>query len=193
MGGFFASLFEEMGARRKRLRKAIGDRGQALTEFLVLAGLGLGSLGLFVRDWMAAVTPWGFWLPLVFVVGYFAIDARRQASVRAYRAELPQLNSALDEQERVALLAGIRSDPDFGGEDVAEAEERFVAATEERHQGRYDNANATVARRYDWYVLAWSSVCALAGAAAFVIAMSSEPQPENWTPPDSAVSVDISP
>lgn len=80
MGAFLSSMFAEMGARRRRLRAALGDRGQALVEFLVLGGLALGSLGLFVRPWMPDAAPWGFWLPLVFVVGYLLIEGRRQAA-----------------------------------------------------------------------------------------------------------------
>ena len=143
MGGFFSSLFAEMGARRRRLRAALGDRGQGIVEFLVLGGLMLGSLGLFVRDWMPAAAPWGFALPFIFVVGYGLIDARRQA----------QLASA-DNPERVSAS-------------------------------------------YDWIALGWSFGCALAGAAAFVIAWTAEPPPvqeeEIWTPPESSVSVEISP
>lgn len=87
MGRFFSSLFAEMGARRRRLRAALGDRGQALVEFLILGGLALGSLGLFVRPWMPGAAPWGFWLPLVFVAGYVLIETRRQAAL--VRAEAP--------------------------------------------------------------------------------------------------------
>lgn len=142
MGGFFSSMFEQMAARQRRLRAALGDRGQAIVQFLVIGGLALGSLGLFVRPWMAEAAPWGFWLPAVFVVGYLLIEYRRQAA--AARAEDPTQASAA----------------------------------------------------YDWTVLLWSLACALAGAAAFVIAMGSEPAPapeEDWTPPEDAVSVDILP
>ena len=143
MGGFFSSLFAEMGARRRRLRAAFGDRGQALVEFLVLGGLMLGSLGLFVRAWMPAAAPWGFALPFVFVIGFLLIEARRQAATA--RAESPE--------------------------------------------------SANVA--YDWIALGWSFGCALAGAAAFVIAWSAQPpapqEEEIWTPPESSVPVDISP
>jgi hypothetical protein len=140
MRGFFASLFAETGARRRRLRAAMGDRGQGLVEFLVLGGLAMGSLGLFVRDWMPAAAPWGLALPVVFVIGFLLIDARRQATLA--RAE-----------------------------------------TSER-----------VSQSYDWIVLGWSFGCALAGAAAFVIAFSAQPHvEEEWAPPQSAVSVDISP
>lgn len=143
MGGFFSSLFAEMGARRRRLRAALGDRGQALVEFLVLGGLMLGSLGLFARTWMAAAAPWGFALPFVFLIGFLLIDARRQAQLA--QAEAP---------------------------------------------GRVNAA-------YDWIALLWSFGCALAGAAAFVIAWSAEPPPvhqeEIWTPPESSVPVEITP
>jgi hypothetical protein len=140
MGGFFASLFTEMGARRKRLRASMGDRGQGFVEFLVLGGLAIGSLGLFVREWMPAAAPWGFAIPAVFLIGFLLIEARRQATLAS-------------------------------------------SQTPER-----------VSQSYDWIVLGWSFGCALAGAAAFVIALSAEPYvEEEWTPPESAVSVDISP
>lgn len=143
MGGFLSSLFAEVGARRRRLRAALGDRGQGIVEFLVLGGLFVGSLGLFVRGWMPAAAPWGFALPFVFLIGYILIDARRQAGLA--RTQAP------------------------------------------------DRVNAS----YDWIALGWSFGCALAGAAAFVIAWSAEPAPvqeeEIWTPPESSVSVDISP
>jgi hypothetical protein len=142
MGGFFTSLFEELGARGKRLRAAFGDRGQAIASFLILAGLMLGSLGLFVREWMIDVAPWGFAAPAVWLVGYVLIDWRRQR----------------------ALARG------------ADPEKTSVT--------------------YDWTARLFSLACALAGAAAFVIAYSSEPAPEpvdEWTPPESAVTVDIQP
>ena len=137
MSGFFSSLFAEVWARRRRLRAQFGDRGQALVEFLVLGGLALGSLGLFVRPWMAAAAPWGFALPFVFVLGYGLIDARRQAGV------------------------------------------------------------AGDAARFDWAAFLWCFGCALAGAAAFVIAWTAAPpaapEEEIWTPPPDAVSIDLNP
>lgn len=54
----------------------------------------------------------------------------------------------------------------------------------------------TIAPKYDWTVVLWSLACALAGAAAFVIAWTSRPvQPDHniWTPPENAVSVEMSP
>ncbi|ANP45967.1 hypothetical protein [Candidatus Viadribacter manganicus] len=142
MAGFFTSLFDELGNRRRRLRKSLGDRGQALASFAVLAGLVLGSLGLFLRPWMIDVAPWGFAPPAIFVIGYLLIDWRRQADVTR-----------------------------GGDADV-------------------------LANKYDWTARLFSFACALAGGAAFVIALTSEPPPpqiEEWAPPESAVSVDISP
>jgi hypothetical protein len=142
MGGFLTSMFDEMDARRRRLRAVMGDRGQSLLGFAILAGLALGSLGLFIRTWMAEVAPWGFAAPPVFLLGYVLIDARRQAA----------LKRAADE--------------------------------------------AKFSTQYDWIALLWSFGCALVGAAAFVIALTSEPPPapiDYWTPPESSVPVDISP
>ncbi len=141
MNAFFGSMFDEIGARRRRLRAALGDRGQAILGFLVLGGLAIGSLGLLVRDWMPGAAPWGFALPFVFVLGFVLLDARRQAQL-----------------ERAA-------EPD------------------------------RVGPAHDWLVLWWSLGCALLGLAAFVIAWTAEPPPapeeEIWTPPESAVSVDL--
>jgi hypothetical protein len=142
MGGFFTSLFDELGERRRRLRVSLGDRAQALASFAILAGLMLGSIGLYVRPWMAAATPWGFAVPFIFVIGYLAIDWRRQATLAS-------------------------------GADAAKT-----------------------AITYDWVARLFAFACALAGAAAFIIALSSEPSPpqiEEWAPPENAVSVDISP
>jgi hypothetical protein len=142
MGGFLSAMFAEMGARRRRLRASLGDRGQAILEFLVLGGLVLGSLGLFLRPWMPGVAPWGFSIPVVFVVGFFLIEARRQASIAR-------------------------------GQDA-------------------EKVNAS----YDWFALLWSFGCALAGAAAFVIAFTTEPPPgpeEEWIPPRDAVTIDMEP
>ncbi|MGE0740321.1 MAG: hypothetical protein AB7O98_03190 [Hyphomonadaceae bacterium] len=167
-------MFNEMGARRRRLRAALGDRGQGLTEFLVLAGLGVGSLGLFVRDWMPAAAPWGFALPFVFLIGYVLIDVRRQFAMSSARV---QLGHAAEAARSVAR--GERSDMPM----IVDEEGRKIT----------DRTESS----YDWVVLLWSFGCALAGAAAFVIAWSAEPpapaEEQIWTPPESSVSVDISP
>lgn len=134
-------MFSEIVARRRRQRAMLGDRGQSIAEFLVLGGLMIGSVGLVVREWMAAAAPWGFAIPVVFLLGYALIDFRRQAAL-----------------------------------------------------ARGDDA-AKVSSGYDWITFLWSFGCALAGAAAFVIAWGAEPPPDpnSWTPPESAVPVDIAP
>ncbi|MBI3438844.1 MAG: hypothetical protein HY054_09415 [Proteobacteria bacterium] len=83
MNGFLASMFAEMGARRRRMRAMFGDRGQALVEFLVLGGLLLGSLGLIVGEGMIRAAPWGIAVPFAFVIGFVAIEVRRQAELKA--------------------------------------------------------------------------------------------------------------
>ncbi|MBY0563018.1 MAG: hypothetical protein K2P58_02430 [Hyphomonadaceae bacterium] len=95
MSTFFGALFAEVGARRRRLRAALGDRGQALVEFLVLAGLAIGSLGLLTRTWMPDAAPWGFFVPAVFLVGYFLIEARRQATA-ARSQDAAKVSSSYD-------------------------------------------------------------------------------------------------
>jgi hypothetical protein len=143
MNAFLSALFSEMGARRRRLRAALGDRGQALAEFLVLGGLFVGSVGLYVRPWMPAASPWGFWIPAVFILGALLIEIRRQSQIE--RGAAPE----------------------------------------------------ALATAYDWLALLWSFGCALAGAAAFIVAWSAEPAPppqtQGWAPPENTVSVDISP
>lgn len=79
--GFFSAMFDELGVRRRRLRELMGDRGQSLFEFALLSAFTLGSVGLLVRAWGATTAPWGFALPFVFLLGYVAIDWRRQAAL----------------------------------------------------------------------------------------------------------------
>lgn len=77
--GYFAALFSELGARRRRLRGALGDRGQSLFEFGVLSAFALGSFGLALSHWPAArALAWGAVAPLLFVTGYALLDLRRQ-------------------------------------------------------------------------------------------------------------------
>ncbi|MBI1185830.1 MAG: hypothetical protein GC206_00560 [Alphaproteobacteria bacterium] len=79
--GFLAALGAEFVARRRRLRKALGDRGQGLFELFVLGGLLLGSAGLFYQPWMLPAAAWGFAAPALFVALYLALDARRQRAL----------------------------------------------------------------------------------------------------------------
>lgn len=76
-------MLEEMGARRKRLRLSMGDRGQSLFEFLILSGLVIGSLGMVLRPWMAEAAPWGFAVPVLFLAGHVLMEMRRQQAMRA--------------------------------------------------------------------------------------------------------------
>jgi hypothetical protein len=48
---------------------------------------------------------------------------------------------------------------------------------------------------YDWIVLLWSFACALAGAAAFFVALGAEPapppEPPAWQPPEQVMEFDL--
>lgn len=81
--GFLSSLFAELGKRRGRIRKWMGDRPEAILEFSLLSGFSLGTLGLYLKPGMAALAPWGFAALPVGVVGYIVIDWRRQAELAA--------------------------------------------------------------------------------------------------------------
>jgi hypothetical protein len=51
-----------------------------------------------------------------------------------------------------------------------------------------------LAVRYDWFAQCFAFACAFAGAAAFVMALGAEPQPEapeGWTPPADAIPAEI--
>jgi protein-S-isoprenylcysteine O-methyltransferase Ste14 len=80
---FFAALGAELVARRRRLRKALGDRGQGLFELFVLGGLLLGSVGLFYQPWMLPAAAWGLAAPVLFVALYLLLYARRQRALAA--------------------------------------------------------------------------------------------------------------
>ncbi len=58
-----------------------------------------------------------------------------------------------------------------------------------------DGDAAKVASGYDWVALLWCLSCALVGLAAFVVAWTAEPEvpvdPLDWTPPETALEVDI--
>lgn len=190
-------MFAEMGARRKRLRQAFGDRGQALTEFLVMGGLLVGSAGLFVRDWMPGAAPWGLALPFAFIIGFLLIEIRRQTALADFKRRLPELNAELDAQEWARQEAELRAD-ERSAVFREQARAKFDAEAESRRQYRADNPALMIAPKYDWAVLLWGFGCALAGAAAFVIAWTAEPPApapadEGWRPPADAVSSDIVP
>lgn len=79
----WGSLFTEFSARRRRLDKALGDRGKGLFELFVLGGLILGSAGLFLYPWMFSAAWWGLAAPVLFLALYVFIDVRRQRAVAA--------------------------------------------------------------------------------------------------------------
>ncbi len=196
---FFPAMIAEMGARRKRLRAAFGDRAQSLTEFLVLSGLIVGSLGLLIAPWMPSAAPWGFALPFAFLAGYVLVEVRRQRAVERRRAYIAEHDAEMDEAElnrfRRTVLEG--KDPLFRADQLSMAEDDFHKNVAARRQARLAGAAADVAANYDWAIFIWSMACAVAGAAAFFIAWQARPappaEPNSWTPPENSVSVDLQP
>lgn len=81
MAGFFSDLGAEVAARRKRLRKAVGDGRASLFEFALLTGLMLGIASPtfgpkhFPGVWLAAA------LPALLVAGYVMIETNRRAQI----------------------------------------------------------------------------------------------------------------
>lgn len=190
MNDFISNMFEEMAARRRRLRESFGDRGQSLVEFLVFGGIVTGSLGLLIGPWMVSAAPWGFAIPPVFLAGYMLIERWRQRQVAN---EAPVLSPADQEAEEDALRRMLREaradDPSFSDEDRRALEERFRVSALERRRLR-------VGVRTDWAALLWGLACAIAGVAAFVIAWGARPAPppavdDEWRPPASAVDSDM--
>lgn len=186
----------EMGARRKRQRQAFGDRTQAVIEFLVLSGLVMGSLGLLLGEWMPGAAPWGFALPFVFVAGLVLIETRRQAALAEFVRRLPERNAEFDAQ------AWARQDSELRANERSavfqeQAKAKFESEAEARRQYRADNPDLIIASKYDWAVLLWGFACALAGAAAFVIAWTAAPVAapvdDGWRPPEGSISSDIVP
>ncbi|MFT3728076.1 MAG: hypothetical protein QM759_09655 [Terricaulis sp.] len=199
MSGFFPTMFAEMGARRKRLRTAFGDRGQGIVEFLVLAGLLVGSLGLFVREWMPAAAPWGFAIPFVFVAGYLLIEVSRQRAIARYQNEPAPLNADLDAKEWSVRERALRNDEyeDHDEAAIREAKARFDADKSTRDAARLERPEAIFTQPYDRTVFFWAFACALLSAAAFAIAWTSQhastgPQ-EDWRPPSGTVPTEIGP
>ena len=78
MPSFLASLGSEFAARRRRLRKRLGDGRAALFEYVLLLGLVLGaaSPGFGPNGFIGAL--YGPLLPVLLIAGYFLIDASRQ-------------------------------------------------------------------------------------------------------------------
>jgi hypothetical protein len=81
MAGFFASLGFEFVARRKRLRKALGDGRASLFEYVILLGmvLGVAAPGFGPKGFVGAL--YGPLLPALLIAGYLLLDAGRQRVV----------------------------------------------------------------------------------------------------------------
>jgi hypothetical protein len=92
---FLSSLGAEFAARRRRLRKAIGDGRASLLEFVLLAGVLIGvaapSFGpnAFLGRTFAPL------LPVLAVLGYIVLDAGRQRAL-ATGAEEAGVSAAFD-------------------------------------------------------------------------------------------------
>jgi len=95
MLGFLSSLAGEFAARRRRLRKAIGDGRASLFEFVLLAGLVIGVAAPSFAPAAFLGRSFGPLLPVLAVLGYLAIDAGRQRALAA-DAEEASVSAASD-------------------------------------------------------------------------------------------------
>lgn len=107
MGSFFSALFEELGARRMRLRAALSDRGASLLEFLILLGLLLGFLAPVLFPFGPVPGWWPMALLGLWIVAYALLDARRQAGLRAAEADEGRQAGLQRSYDRLALLVGV--------------------------------------------------------------------------------------
>jgi hypothetical protein len=95
---FLQTMAEELGARRRRLQKALGALAGGLIEFAVLGGLTVGVAGAFLGKYLGV-------LPLLgFVIGYVWLERRRQAALAA-GAEPDVLRRRSDLQALVLSVA----------------------------------------------------------------------------------------
>lgn len=80
---FWSALGDELGERRRRMRRALKPWRAGLLEFLFIAGFTLGLVGPLIYG--ARALPWwlGLLPPLVFFAGYVALDAQRQKALAA--------------------------------------------------------------------------------------------------------------
>lgn len=87
MTGYVSELGAETAARRRRLRKALGEQRATLIEFALLAGtvLGLASPAFGPKGFAGALyTPF---LPLAAIAGYLLIEHARQRQIAAGQPE----------------------------------------------------------------------------------------------------------
>ena len=87
MAGFLSNLGAEFGARRKRLRKALGDGRASLLEYVLLLGLvlAIASPSFGPKHFVGGY--FGPALPLLLVAGYVLLDANRQTLIARGQAE----------------------------------------------------------------------------------------------------------
>ena len=102
---FWTSLGEELGERRRRMRRALQPWRAGLIEFLFLTGFILGFGAPIVHG--AAALPWwtGLLPPLIFLVGYALVDLGRQRAIAAGAAEEEARKRAFAPTLAVTIIA----------------------------------------------------------------------------------------
>ena len=76
MASFVSSFFSELGARRARLRAALGDRNASWIEFALIGGISMGAIAAVLMH-----EPRG-WAPLAVIIpAYLLIDMLRQRAL----------------------------------------------------------------------------------------------------------------
>lgn len=81
--GYWSSLGDELGERRRRMRRTLKSWRAGLIEFLILAGFTLGLVAPLIHgpaalDWRLGLIP-----PAVFMLVYGLIDLARQRALAA--------------------------------------------------------------------------------------------------------------
>lgn len=78
---FFTSLFEELGAKRRRLRRALGDWRASLVEALTVGGMGFGLFGPIAYPRGETELWHGLLAPLGLAAGLALLEARRRGAL----------------------------------------------------------------------------------------------------------------
>lgn len=81
--GYWSSLGDELGERRRRLRRTLKPWRAGLIEFLILAGFTLGLVAPLIHgpaalDWRLGLVP-----PALFLLAYGLVDLARQRALAA--------------------------------------------------------------------------------------------------------------
>jgi hypothetical protein len=101
---FFTSLGAEFAARRRRLRKAVGDARASMAEFAVLAAVVIGAVAPAFAPATFPARLTAPLLPVLALVGYAVIDAARQRTLAA-GAEEDVVRAAFDRRVLLFLAA----------------------------------------------------------------------------------------